>query len=615
VKVAKFSPNGEWICSGDAGGTTNVWAHGSFVIKNTIQIGKSCLDIAWDGEGKRIAAVGVGKDDKGKVFPWNTNNKLGELTGSSRSLLSCDFRPCRPFRVITGGEDYGVYNYKGPPFKFQTYDKTHSNYVNCVRYRPAGDIYLSASSDKRILVFDGKSGQKTGEIKDPNKKNNHTGSIYEISWSPDGTRFLTASADRTCKVWNYEEGVVEHTFRFADKPGIQDMQVSCLWMADYMLSISLSGKINFLSPSQERPVSILTGHRETCTDVVVDRNLQQVYSCDIDSRICVTQYKTGLCVDFQLAGGDNPHSGKQLKFVCLSCDYRTLYSCASDDTVCLSPAIDLSSDMYSGMASMKKGDDNSNSNSNENDNNYNSNNNNNDSYGDYDASKYSAKGSVIKLPGAARIILTGKSNPNLCVIATHNQQLLFFNSGELVNKVVLDFEPAVSGGDISADDNFLAICEKGQNNACHILEINGEVGSAKECGLIKNNFVRGAMLRCAFSPDGAFLATTEQTRHIWFWDFVGRNFEEPVNRANTCQYHVAVVTSLEWSADSLRLISAGFDGIIYLWLNPTKGRSDNCKIENSFVGSIKKVTYVNEDTIVGVGADSTVRFFKIVEPQ
>lgn len=31
------------------------------------------------------------------------------------------------------------------------------------------------------------------------------------------------------------------------------------------------------------------------------------------------------------------------------------------------------------------------------------------------------------------------------------------------------------------------------------------------------------------------------------------------------------------------------------------------------MGGIKKMTYVNEDTIVGVGADATVRFFKVVD--
>ena len=43
-------------------------------------------------------------------------------------------------RIITGksfcigSEDFGVYFYVGPPFKFKSYDRSHKNYVNCTRY-------------------------------------------------------------------------------------------------------------------------------------------------------------------------------------------------------------------------------------------------------------------------------------------------------------------------------------------------------------------------------------------------------------------------------------------------------------------------------------------------
>lgn len=34
----------------------------------------------------------------------------------------------------------------------------------------------------------------------------HTGGIYCASWSPDGTQVLTASGDKTCKIWDVETG-------------------------------------------------------------------------------------------------------------------------------------------------------------------------------------------------------------------------------------------------------------------------------------------------------------------------------------------------------------------------------------------------------------------------
>lgn len=61
--------------------------------------------------------------------------------------------------------------------------RDHSNFVNCVRYSPDGSKFISVSSDKKGFIFDGKSGEKIGEL---SSEGAHTGSIYAVSWSPNG---------------------------------------------------------------------------------------------------------------------------------------------------------------------------------------------------------------------------------------------------------------------------------------------------------------------------------------------------------------------------------------------------------------------------------------------
>ena len=61
--------------------------------------------------------------------------------------------------------------------------RDHSNFVNCVRYSPDGSKFISVSSDKKGVIFDGKSAEKIGEL---SSEGGHTGSIYAVSWSPDG---------------------------------------------------------------------------------------------------------------------------------------------------------------------------------------------------------------------------------------------------------------------------------------------------------------------------------------------------------------------------------------------------------------------------------------------
>ena len=88
----------------------------------------------WDCESKRIAICG---DDHGRLIRavmWDTGSDLGEFTGHSRSVNSVDFRPCRPYRLVSSSDDMTVAFYQGPPFKFDHSDPHHKNFVHAVRY-------------------------------------------------------------------------------------------------------------------------------------------------------------------------------------------------------------------------------------------------------------------------------------------------------------------------------------------------------------------------------------------------------------------------------------------------------------------------------------------------
>lgn len=61
--------------------------------------------------------------------------------------------------------------------------RDHSNFANCVRFSPDGSKFISVSSDKKGILYDGKTGEKIGEL---SSEDGHKGSIYAVSWSPDG---------------------------------------------------------------------------------------------------------------------------------------------------------------------------------------------------------------------------------------------------------------------------------------------------------------------------------------------------------------------------------------------------------------------------------------------
>lgn len=96
-------------------------------------------------DSQRLVVAGEGKTYYAKAFLLDSGSSLGDITAVSKLVNSCDMRPARPFRLVLGSEDYGVYWYEGPPFKFKKSSKQHSNFVNSVRFNKSGELFVSAS--------------------------------------------------------------------------------------------------------------------------------------------------------------------------------------------------------------------------------------------------------------------------------------------------------------------------------------------------------------------------------------------------------------------------------------------------------------------------------------
>ena len=81
----------------------------------------------------------------------------------------------------------------------------HSGSVNGVAVTPDGQCALSASDDKTLKVWDLETGAEIGTLA------GHSGSVNGVAVTPDGGHAVSASWDKTLKVWNLESGVALHT--------------------------------------------------------------------------------------------------------------------------------------------------------------------------------------------------------------------------------------------------------------------------------------------------------------------------------------------------------------------------------------------------------------------
>ncbi|KAJ3552698.1 hypothetical protein NM688_g4017 [Phlebia brevispora] len=262
--VARISPSGYYCASGDVTGTVRIWdiVGEDQTLKGEYKVISGPIkDLEWDGESKRIIAVGDGREKFGHAFIADSGSSTGEIIGHSKVVNAVAIRHQRPFRAATGGDDATIVFHQGAPYKYDKTIKTHTKFVQDIKYAPSGDHFASVGSDSKIFLFDGKTGDMLSEITD----SPHAGSIMACSWSQDSKLFATSSVDCTVKLWDVETRKAVNTWTVGS--GVPYQQVGNTWTeGDEIVSLSMSGDLNiFDKRTGDKPVRVLQGPSKPIT--------------------------------------------------------------------------------------------------------------------------------------------------------------------------------------------------------------------------------------------------------------------------------------------------------------------------------------------------------------
>jgi ribosome assembly protein 4 len=79
----------------------------------------------------------------------------------------------------------------------------HQQAVNHISFSPDGRFLASASFDKKVKLWDGRTGRFMHSFA------GHVGPVYQVCWSADSRLFATASRDSTVKIWSSRVGHAE----------------------------------------------------------------------------------------------------------------------------------------------------------------------------------------------------------------------------------------------------------------------------------------------------------------------------------------------------------------------------------------------------------------------
>lgn len=107
-------------------------------------------------------------------------------------------------RILTGSTSGEFTLWNGLTFNFETILQAHDSAVRCMQFTHDGAFLASADQSGIIKYFQPNMNNLTAWT-------GHREAIRGISFSPDDTRFATASDDSTIRLWSFEESRAERT--------------------------------------------------------------------------------------------------------------------------------------------------------------------------------------------------------------------------------------------------------------------------------------------------------------------------------------------------------------------------------------------------------------------
>ncbi|KAL4834643.1 hypothetical protein H8958_006865 [Nasalis larvatus] len=127
-----------------------------------------------------------------------------------------------PERLVSGSDDFTLFLWSPAEDKKPLTRMTgHQALINQVLFSPDSRIVASASFDKSIKLWDGRTGKYLASLR------GHVAAVYQIAWSADSRLLVSGSSDSTLKVWDVKAQKLA-----MDLPGHADEVYAVDWSPD-----------------------------------------------------------------------------------------------------------------------------------------------------------------------------------------------------------------------------------------------------------------------------------------------------------------------------------------------------------------------------------------------
>jgi WD40 repeat protein len=204
-----FSPNGDWLMTGDAEGVLRLfdWQSGTRIGPQRVLDGY-IRDIAWSPSGTLLAASA----DTGKFVIYDmSGNKFQQIFIRQPAFVPVNAIAWSPTgdRIATASFNkwIAVWVVKGRVGPVEAYkdayllQNSHNAPIVSLSWHPTKNWLASLSEDGMVVIWDASTGERIQEVSIRPLQVNPV----QIRWSPNGNQFAVVDNTGTISLWNFTE--------------------------------------------------------------------------------------------------------------------------------------------------------------------------------------------------------------------------------------------------------------------------------------------------------------------------------------------------------------------------------------------------------------------------
>jgi WD40 repeat protein len=283
VMTCVFSPDGAMIASGGQDCTVRLWD-----VKNGKEIAvlarnSSAVNAcAFSPDGEKI--VSGFSDGMLKVWDVSSGGEIGKLTGHTGPVNSCSFSP-DGLQIVSGSDDDTVRIWDALRGKTIATLAGHHGRVWACSFSPNGERIVSGHQDGTLKVWDTRS---RNEILTFSRR---TRVAMSCAFSHDGAKIVSGFGDGVLKVWDVRNGdeiatLVGHKEEFwpDGRPFLEACARSCSFSpaGTRIVSASSDRTLKIWDAQNGKEIATLTGHTGQVTSCAFSPNGAQILSGSYD---------------------------------------------------------------------------------------------------------------------------------------------------------------------------------------------------------------------------------------------------------------------------------------------------------------------------------------------